>query len=73
MGKGSAPRPFDVSMDQFASNRDVIFKNGVKDLLQSQTENASGKAQGAAQEEAGGEVLGDCQGPAISESPSSSV
>ena len=73
MGKGSAPRPFNVSMNQFASNWDAIFKKGVKDVFQSQTENANGKAQGAAQAQERGEVLGDSQGSAVSKPPSSSV
>lgn len=30
-GKGSAPRPYSVSQEQFASNWDLIFKNKQKE------------------------------------------
>lgn len=72
MGKGSAPRPFDVSEKQFASNWDAIFKKGVKDVLQHETENSTATSGKAATTEAGDDNSGDCQGSTVNNSDKTS-
>ncbi len=67
MGKGSTPRPFEVSQDKFASNWDAIFK-GKKDVLQPETKDTSGQTQETTASQAGCEVLRDSQGAANSDS-----
>ena len=62
MGKGSSPRTFSVSQEVFASNWDVIFKKGKKDVFQQETKDTNGQTQGTSPTKAGGEVIRDCEG-----------
>lgn len=60
-GKGSSPRPFEVSQQVFASNWDAIFKKGKKDVFQQETQDTNGQTQGTSPAQAGGEVIRDCE------------
>jgi len=65
MGKGSSPRPFEVSMDQFASNWDAIFKKGVKNVFQSETENPAATSGETVAQEEWNDNGGNRQSPAL--------
>lgn len=45
MGKGSAPRPFEVDHQTFADNWQAIFRKGQNDELRRRNEN-SGQSEG---------------------------
>ena len=64
MGKGSSPRPFDVSQQVYASNWDAIFKKGKKDVFQQETKDTNGQTQGIAPAKAGSDVLRNCESTA---------
>lgn len=61
MGKGSSPRPFEVSMEQFASNWDAIFKKGQSNVkyVQEKASVTDGANQGSAGQERGNDSSGD--------------
>lgn len=62
-GKGSAPRPFEVTQEVFASNWDVIFKKGNKDVLQQKANRPIGTPEADSQPQGRSDSSGDCQVP----------
>ena len=68
MGKGSSPRPFNVSQQVYASNWDVIFKKGKKDVFQQETQDTNGTPEGVDPAQAGRDQCGDRQGTTVSDS-----
>lgn len=61
MGKGSSPRPFEVSQQVFASNWDAIFKKGKKDVFQQETQDTNRNLETATPAQAGCEVMGNSE------------
>jgi len=65
MGKGSSPRPYSVSAEDFSSRWDAIFsKKGIQnDDIQKEASGPDGTTQVASEQARGNDSSGDCTLP----------
>lgn len=66
-GKGSSPRPFEVSHEVFASNWDAIFKKG-NHVFQQETQDTNGTPEAASIQQGRNDSSDDCSVPADNQS-----
>lgn len=75
MSKGSSPRPFSVSAEDFSTRWDAIFSKGKSNVnnVQKETSGPDGSAEATVEQARGNDSSGDSEVSANHKSPQSDV